>query len=42
MSAWTQTAALAHRIVGAATDEDRRDRAGQQDRKNGVGHDGQG
>src|SRR5262249_62051003 len=39
---WHQTSALAYGIVGAAADQGRRDRARQQDRKNGVGHDGQG
>ena len=34
--------ALAHGIVSAAADEGRCDRAGQQDRKNGMGDDGQG
>jgi hypothetical protein len=39
---WHQTSALAYGIAGAAANEGRRDRARQQDRKNGVGHDGPG
>jgi transposase len=39
---WHQTSALAHRIVGAAADQGRRRRTCQQDRQNGLGHDGQG
>ena len=31
-----------YRIVSAAADQDRRDRSRQQDRQNGLGHDGQG
>ena len=38
---WDQTSALACGIVGAAAHQGRCDRARQQDRKNGVGHDGQ-
>ena len=34
--------ALAHGIVGAAADQGGRDCASQQDRANGVGHDGKG
>ena len=34
--------AVAHGIAGAAADEDRRHRACQQDRQNGLGDDGQG
>jgi hypothetical protein len=33
---------LAHRVAGPAADQGRRDRPGEQDRQNGVGHDGQG
>jgi transposase len=39
---WHQTSALAYGIVGAAAHQGGRDRACQQDRKNGVGHAGQG
>src|ERR1035437_2823016 len=39
---WHQALALAHGIVGAASDEGRRHRACQQDRADGLGHDGQG
>jgi transposase len=39
---WHQTSALAYGIAGAAANQGRRDRARQQDRKNGVGHDGRG
>ena len=39
---WHQAPALAHCIVGQAANEGRRDRARQQDRTNGLGHDGQG
>jgi hypothetical protein len=39
---WHQTSALAHGIVGATAYQGRCDRARQQDRKNGMGHDGQG
>jgi transposase len=39
---WHQTSALAHGITGPAANEGRRDRARQQDREDGVGHDGQG
>ncbi len=39
---WHQTSALAHRIIGAATDQSCRHRACQQDRQNGLGHAGQG
>jgi transposase len=39
---WHQTPALAHCIVGQAANEGRRDRTRQQDRTNGLGHDGQG
>ena len=39
---WHQTSALAYGIVGAAAHQGRRDRARQQDCKDGVGHDGQG
>ena len=38
----TRTSALAHGIVGAAADQGRRHRACQQDRADGLGHDGQG
>jgi transposase len=38
---WHQTPALAYGIVGAAAHQGGRDRACQQDRKNGVGHAGQ-
>ena len=38
---WHQTSALAQRIVSAPPHQGCRDRARQQDRKNGVGHDGQ-
>jgi len=38
---WHQTSALAYGIVGATAHKGRRDRARQQDGKNGVGHDGQ-
>jgi hypothetical protein len=39
---WHQTSALAHGIAGPAANEGRRDRARQQDREDGVGHDGHG
>jgi transposase len=39
---WHQTSALAHRVIGAATDQSCRHRACQQDRQNGLGHAGQG
>ena len=39
---WHQASALAYGIAGAAADQGRRDRACQQDRANGLGHDGQG
>src|SRR5262245_36796344 len=38
---WHQTSTLAYSIVGATAYQGRCDRARQQDRKNGVGHDGQ-
>ena len=38
---WHQTSALAHGIVGAATDQGRSHRAGQQDCAHGLGDDGQ-
>src|SRR5664279_2426227 len=38
---WHQASALAHGIVGAASDEGRRHRACQQDRADGLGYDGQ-
>jgi transposase len=37
-----QAPAVAHGLVGAATDQGRRHRARQQDRQNGLGNDGQG
>ena len=37
-----QAPAVAHSLVGAATDKGRRHRARQQDRPDGLGHDGQG
>ena len=37
-----RTSALAHRVIDAATDQNRRYRACQQDRQNGLGPDGQG
>jgi transposase len=39
---WLKASALAYRVDGAPADEGCRDRARQQDRKNGVGHNGQG
>ena len=39
---WHQTLALAYGLVGATAHQGGRDRACQQDRKNGVGHNGQG
>src|SRR6266481_5660858 len=39
---WHQTSALAHGLVGAAADQGCGYRARQQDRANGLGHDGQG
>jgi transposase len=39
---WHQTSALAHGIACATAHQGRCDRPRQQDRKNGVGHDGQG
>ena len=39
---WHQASPLAHRVAGPAADQGRRDRPGEQDRQNGVGHDGQG
>ena len=37
-----RTPTVAHRIVSAAADQGCRDRTRQQDRQNGLGHDGQG
>jgi hypothetical protein len=39
---WLPAPALAHGIIGAETDQGRGHRARQQDRQNGLGHDGQG
>jgi hypothetical protein len=39
---WRQASALAHGVVDAATHEGRSYRTRQQDRKDGVGDDGQG
>ena len=39
---WHQVSAMAHSVAGTAADQGRRHRAGQQDRANGLGHDGQG
>ena len=38
---WHKASALAYGIIGAAADQGRRHRARQQDRQNGLGHDGQ-
>ena len=38
---WHPASALAYGIAGAATDQSRRHRTCQQDRQNGLGHDGQ-
>ena len=39
---WHKASTLAYGIVGAAADQGRRHRSRQQDRQNGLGHDGQG
>jgi len=39
---WHKASALAYGIDGSAADQGRRHRARQQDRQNGLGHDGQG
>ena len=39
---WHQASALARGVAGSPANQGRRDRACQQDRQNGLGHDGQG